>query len=45
VPPDTLAAGERIVSSGVGALVLFPGAPLDPVPAHVEMKPLGSDAP
>jgi len=45
VPPDTLEAGERIVSSGVGALVLFPGAPLDPVPAHVEMKPLGSDAP
>ena len=45
VAPDTLEAGERIVSSGVGALVLFPGAPLDPVPAHVEMKPLGSDAP
>ncbi len=45
VAPDTIEAGERIVSSGVGALVLFPGAPLDPVPAHVEMKPLGGDAP
>lgn len=42
--PGTLEAGQRIVASGVGALVLFPGAPLDPVPAHVEMKPLGSDA-
>jgi membrane fusion protein (multidrug efflux system) len=45
LPPDTLQAGERIVASGVGALVLFPGAPLDPVLAFVEMKPLGSDAP
>lgn len=45
VPPDTISAGDRIVASGVGALVLFPGAPLDPVPAFVEMKPLGSDTP
>lgn len=44
VAPDKLEAGDRVVSSGVGALVLFPGAPLDPVPAFVEMKPLGSDA-
>ncbi len=42
---NTLAAGERIVASGAGALVLFPGAPLDPVPAFVAMKPLGSDQP
>jgi membrane fusion protein (multidrug efflux system) len=40
-----LDAGTRIVASGVGALVLFPGAPLAPVPAYVEMKPLGSEAP
>jgi membrane fusion protein (multidrug efflux system) len=45
VAPDTLEAGERIVASGAGALVLFPGAPLDPVAAFVEMKPLGSDRP
>lgn len=42
---ERLAAGERIVASGVGALVLFPGAPLEPVDAFVEMKPLGSDTP
>ena len=45
VAPDTLGAGERIVASGAGALVLFPGAPLEPVEAFVEMKPLGSDQP
>jgi multidrug efflux pump subunit AcrA (membrane-fusion protein) len=45
VPPDILEAGERIVAAGVGALVLFPGAPLAPLPLTVEMKPLGSDAP
>ena len=45
VAPDKLEAGERIVASGAGALVLFPGAPLDPVAAFVEMKPLGSDQP
>lgn len=42
---EKLEAGERIVSSGAGALVLFPGAPLDPVERYVEMKPLGSDQP
>ncbi len=45
VLPDQLESGERIVSSGAGALVLFPGAPLDPVDRFVEMKPLGSDQP
>lgn len=45
VPPDTLVAGERIVAAGVGALALFPGAPLAPEPVRVAMKPLGSDAP
>ena len=45
VAPDRLEPGERIVSSGAGALVLFPGAPLEPVDRFVEMKPLGSDQP
>lgn len=45
VPPGTLAAGERIVAAGVGALSLFPGSPLDPVPARVALQPLGSDRP
>jgi membrane fusion protein (multidrug efflux system) len=44
VEAGALEEGQRIVASGVGALVLFPGAPLDPVPAFVEMRPLGSDA-
>ena len=38
-----LEPGTRIVSSGAGALVLFPGAPLDPVERFVEMKAIGSD--
>ena len=45
VAPDRLEPGQRIVSSGAGALVLFPGAPLDPVDRFVEMKPLGSEQP
>lgn len=45
VAPDKLESGERIVASGAGALVLFPGASLDPVAAFVEMKPLGSGQP
>lgn len=45
VAPDTLEAGERIVSSGAGALVLFPGAPIDPVGRFVAMKDLGSEQP
>ncbi len=45
VAPDTLEAGDRVLSSGVGAIVLFPGAPLDPVPAYVEVKPLGDERP
>lgn len=44
-PPDVLKTGDRVVSSGVGALVLFPGAPLDPVSAHVDVKPLGGETP
>ncbi len=44
VPPHTLEVGQRIVSSGVGALTLFPDAPLNPVPAFVELRPLGSTA-
>jgi membrane fusion protein (multidrug efflux system) len=43
VAPDTLAPGERIVASGAGALVLFPGAPLDPVERFVKMKDIGSE--
>lgn len=43
VAPDTLEPGTRIVSSGAGALVLFPGAPLAPVERFVEMKDIGSD--
>lgn len=38
-----LEPGQRIVSSGAGALILFPGAPLNPVPRFVEMKAIGSD--
>lgn len=45
VPPDTLAPGARIVAAGVGALVLFPGAPIDPTPVRVVLNPLGSEAP
>ncbi len=45
VPPATLEVGQRIISSGVGALTLFPDAPLDPVPAFVEFRPIGSAAP
>jgi membrane fusion protein (multidrug efflux system) len=41
--PDTLEPGERIVASGAGALVLFPGAPLDPVERFVKMKDIGSE--
>ncbi len=29
---EQLEAGVRVVASGVGALILFPGAPLDPIP-------------
>jgi len=43
--PDTLEAGERVLSSGVGAIALFPGAPLDPVPAYVEVRPLDEERP
>ncbi len=43
VAPDTLEPGTRIVSSGAGALILFPGAPLEPVERFVEMKAIGSD--
>lgn len=45
VAPDTLEPGTRIVSSGAGALVLFPGAPLDPVERFVTIKDIGSDQP
>jgi membrane fusion protein (multidrug efflux system) len=40
---ETLEPGTRIISSGAGALILFPGAPLDPVERFVEMKDIGSD--
>lgn len=39
-----LEPGQRIVSSGAGALILFPGAPINPVPRFVEMKAIGSAA-
>ncbi|MBC8012223.1 MAG: efflux RND transporter periplasmic adaptor subunit [Burkholderiales bacterium] len=45
VAPDTLEPGTPIVSSGAGALVLFPGAPLSPVARFVEMKDIGSEQP
>jgi membrane fusion protein (multidrug efflux system) len=45
VLPDSLAPGARIVAAGVGALVLFPGAPIDPTPVRVVLKPLGSSTP
>jgi membrane fusion protein (multidrug efflux system) len=45
IAPDTLEAGDRVLSSGVGAIVLFPGAPLDPVPAYVEVRPLDEERP
>ena len=45
VLPDTLAPGSRIVAAGVGALVLFPGAAIDPTPVRVVLKPLGSATP
>ncbi len=41
VAPDVLEPGTRIISSGAGALVLFPGAPLAPVDRFVEMQAIG----
>lgn len=38
--PDRLESGDRVLCSGVGAIALFPGAPLDPVPAYVQVRPL-----
>ena len=43
VEGETLEAGTRIVSSGAGALILYPGAPIDPVARFVTMKNIGSD--
>jgi membrane fusion protein (multidrug efflux system) len=40
---ETLEPGTRIISSGAGALILFPGAPLNPVERFVEMKDIGSE--
>jgi membrane fusion protein (multidrug efflux system) len=40
---ETLESGTRIISSGAGALILFPGAPLNPVERFVEMKDIGSE--
>ncbi|MCU0791316.1 MAG: efflux RND transporter periplasmic adaptor subunit [Opitutaceae bacterium] len=45
VESDALAEGTRIVASGAGALVLFPGAPLEPVDRFVSMRNIGSDQP
>lgn len=43
VAGETLEPGTRIISSGAGALILFPGAPLNPVERFVEMKDIGSE--
>jgi membrane fusion protein (multidrug efflux system) len=43
VAQESLEPGTRIVSSGAGALVLFPGAPLNPVERFVKMQDIGSD--
>lgn len=43
VATDVLIPGTRIISSGAGALILFPGAPLNPVERFVEMHDIGSD--
>lgn len=45
VAPDVLAAGDRIVVSGVGALALFPGAPVVPVAQNVPLRAIGSEEP
>ncbi len=45
IPPDTLMAGDRIITSGVGALTLFPGAPIQPLETLVPLRAIGSDQP